>query len=336
MKRRSKNLFLLIAFLAVLIIGYFSLDYLPVSTGEEEQDSVSEAIEITEFSPEDIVSYSYENSDYAIGFDITENGYSNRADAGFPVNTDTVVSQLSKLGNLTALQLVDSTDMAEYGLDSPRVTITVTLSDGTNRSFLIGDSALFELADYLLDRENNIIYLVSQSLATAFTCSWSNLIQKEEMTKITADQIVDVSVETDELKTMYITFDEAKENPWQLTTPEGTFDGDSTAVSDALGIFSSYALKNTVEYNCTDFSKYGLATPETVVKVRYKESGETEEPEVKTLVFEFGNPNEEASENYVRINGSSYVYTMTDYYKGRISVFDPEELKYRQEDDSEL
>lgn len=332
MKKTTKKLLMLVCFLVVLIVGYFALDYLPEDTGEEEQNVVAKTIEVTEFHTEDIVSYAYQNSDYAIGFEVTDGGYVNKTDADFPVNVNALDSQLEELGNLTALQSIESADKVEYGLDSPRVTIAVTLADGTERSFQIGDSALFEAADYLLDVENDTIYLISQSLASVFTCAWSNLVQKEEMIVLTTDQIMDVTVETDGEQTMYIAYDETKEKPWQLTTPEGTFDGDSDAVTSALGKYNSYSVKSVVEYNCTDFSRYGLEEPATVVTVRYTEEEETEEATVKTLVFEFGNKNEEESGTYVRINGSPYVYTMTEYYVEGVSVFDLEELKFVPEE----
>ena len=55
---------------------------------------------------------------------------------------------------------------------------------------------------------------------------------------------------------------------------------------------------------------------------------EEESTDVKTLLFEFGSVDPETDVSYVRINGSSYVYGMSEYYAEKISVFDAEELKY--------
>ena len=328
MKKKTKQLLLLAAVLVLLVAGYFALDFIPEDAGEEGQNIVDEAIEVAEFDMEEISSYHYNNSVYEIGFSVTENGYVHADDPTFPVNTSSVATQLETLAGLTALQVIESKDKAEYGLDAPRVTISLTLSDGTERTFLIGDSALFEAGDYLLDVEKDRIYLIGQSLYTSFSTSWSSLVKKEELVMVSSNQIVDVTVETAGEQTMYICYDEAKENPWQLTTPEGTFDGDSDAVLEALGMYNSYAVGNVAEYNCADFSQYGLENPETTVTVRYNaESGE-----VRTQTFAFGNVNEEESFTYVRINHSPYVYGMTKYYKEGLSLFDLEELKYQTEE----
>ena len=175
---------------------------------------------------------------------------------------------------------------------------------------------------------------IDPSITTEFV-GYDNDVYDSKITVLTTDQIMDVTVETDGEQTMYIAYDETKEKPWQLTTPEGTFDGDSDAVTSALGKYNSYSVKSVVEYNCADFSRYGLEEPATVVTVRYTEEEETEEATVKTLVFEFGNKNEEESGTYVRINGSPYVYTMTEYYVEGVSVFDLEELKYQLEEGAE-
>lgn len=326
MKKKTKNLLLLVGLFAVLVAGYFALDLLPEDTVEEDT-VVDETVVIADFSEADITYYCYSNEEYEMGFTVTEDGYTHYKDSTFPVNTASVQAQLSALASLTALQVIESTDKAEYGLDVPKKTVALTLADGTEHTYFIGDSALFEDADYLLDVENDVIYLVESGFSAEFAVSWSSMVQQEEKITLTSDQITDVTVETAGEQTMVISYDESKEQPWQLTTPEGTFDGDSDAVTTALGAFGSYSLMETFEYNCTDLAKYGLEEPATTVTVRYTEPEGTES---KTLVFEFGAVNED-SVSYVRINGSSYVYGMSEYYTESVSVFNTEELKYQPE-----
>lgn len=345
MKKKTKHLLGMVVVMFVLLGGYFALDLLPQESGEEE-DAETETVKVADFTAEDITYYCYSNPEYDMGFYITEDGYVHYKDSSFPVNETSVSGQLSMLGTLTAMQVVEGTDKSEYGLDTPATSVAVTLTDGTERTFLIGDSALFEDGDYVLDVENNVIYLVDSSFSSKFNCSWSSMVQQEDKIKVSTDQIVDVTVQNGEAQTMYITYDETKEQPWQLTMAEGTFDGDSDAVVSALGMFSSYSLGTTMEYNCSDFSVYGLETPETVVTVRYTESTEaaenteedtlTEEktPEIKELVFEFGDTDENGAA-YVRVNGSSFVYKMTKYYTEGLSVFDVEELEYIPETEAE-
>lgn len=332
MKKKTKKLLWLVILLVVLTGGYFALDLLPENSGAEEEDAVVETVEVTDFSTEDITFYCYYNSDYEMGFYVTSDGYVHYRDEAFPVKDAGIELQLAAIGNLTALQMVEGTDKSEYGLDVPKVTVSVTLADGTEHTYFVGDSALFEDADYLLDVENNVIYLVDSDFASEFNCSWSSMVQQEDKIEISSDQILDVTVTTAGVQTLYIAYDEAKEQPWQLTTTEGIFDGDSEAVIDAISIYNSYSMGTTIEYNCTDFAQYGLDDPITTVTVRYTEEAESNASDVKTLVFEFGNVDADSMVSYVRINGSAYVYGMTEYYAEGLSVFDTEELKYRAEE----
>lgn len=344
MKKKTKHLLLLVAVFLLLLGGYFALDFLPETSGEEEETPV-ETVEITEFTAEDIAYYCYRNAEYELGFYVTEDGYVHYQDAAFPANEASVKGQLSALGNLTAIQLVEGTDKAEYGLDTPEITVAVSLTDGTQRTFLIGDSALFEDAEYVLDVEMDRIYLVGSSFSSQFSCSWSSMVQQEDKIKISSNQIVDISVQNGEMQSLNISYDETKEQPWQLITPEGIYDGDTDAVESAVAMFDTYSLGTTVEYACSDFEKYGLEPPLTTVTVRYTEtvrtenqntvdeSGEMEEAkaEIRELVFEFGMV-EEDDTTYVRVNGSSYVYQMTKYYAEGLSVFEVDELKYVPEE----
>ena len=251
MKKKTRNLLLLVVLFAVLVTGYFALDLIPEETEVEEQ--VTETVKVTGFDTEDIAFYCYSNPEYEMGFYISEGGYIHYKEEAFPASAASVEAQLEAIGNLTALQMIESTDKAEYGLDTPEITVAVTLKDGTERTFFFGDSALFEEGYYLLDVENNIIYLVDTALYLQLDCSWSSMIQQEEKVMVSSDKIMDVTVETVGTQTMHIFYDEAKEQPWQLTTAEGTFDGDSEVVVSALGAYSTYSLLSTYEYNCEDF-----------------------------------------------------------------------------------
>lgn len=174
MKKKTKNLLLLVIVLVLLAAGYVALPFM-LKESEKEEEAPAEVIAVTDFSEEDIAYYYYDNGDYEIGFFVSEDTYRHYQEEDFDVNTSTVEEQLAAIGDLTALQVVAGTEKSEYGLDQPKITVAVTLTDGTNRTFFLGDNALFEDAVYLLDVEQNIIYLVEDEFAQQFSCSWSDL-----------------------------------------------------------------------------------------------------------------------------------------------------------------
>lgn len=331
MKKKTKQLLVLVVILFLLLGGYILMGILPEEDTELEEE---ETIAITEFTMDDIASYSYKNSSYEMGFDITEDGYVQQEDPAFPVSTDSVYSQLSTLGNLYASREITGMEKEEYGLDNPETTICVTLKDGTVRHFSIGDQALFETSYYLYDEEKDKIYLVSSVQCSDFDKTWSSMVEKEEMIHPTTDRIIDVTVETDGEVVTCISYDDTLES-WQMTTADGTISADADAMLEKLGKYGSYSARTTLEYNCQDFAQYGLEPAKTKVTVRYTEDLEEEEesttePEILELVLEFGDQDENETVYYTRVNGSSYVYGFTIYYAEGLFEFDAEELMAQQ------
>ena len=185
-------------------------------------------------------------------------------------------------------------------------------------------------AYYLLDEENNKIYLVDTDIYTMFTCSWADLVQKEDLILVETDQIKEVIVENEGELAIKIHYEEGLEHPWQITTNEGTVDGDTNAVTSALAIFNSYMIRAVYEYDyeynpAISSDEYGVNYPSTVVTVTYMD-GEEE----KTLLFEFGNLRED-SYYYLRVNKSSYVYGMSSYSMKEMTEFSAESLKVIEE-----
>ena len=321
MKKKTKNLLVLAGVIAVLLIGYLAID-LFLKADEKQKEVASKAnLELVEFNVEDVSFYSYENTEYDIGFHVTGDTYVHYEDEKFPVNKTKVSSQLEALTNLKAFQEIPFTDKAEFGFDAPQVKWLLTLSDGVTRTFALGDKALLQEAYYFLDEENNKIYLVDTDIYTMFTCSWSDLVQKEDFILVGTDQIKEVTVEKDGELAIKIHYEEDLEYPWQITTKEGTVDGDTKAVTSALGIFNSYIIRAVYNYDCAEFSPYGLETPAIVTTVTYMD-----EEEEKTLVFEFGDFRDD-SYYYLRVNDSSYVYGMSSYSMKEMTGFSVESLK---------
>ncbi len=325
MKKKTKQLLILCAVFLLLLIGYELLDVWQEHQEEKETETETEEIAITDFISSEVTAYHYKNGEYEIGFTINGTDYINSEESAFPVNKTTVATQILTISNLQALQIVTNTDKSEFGLDDPEITITVLLSDGRERNFYVGDRALFEDGYYVLDVENDVIYLAEEAVYTEFTEEWSALLAMEEMQKPTADQIVELSLEKNGEQTLLLTYDETQEIPWKIVAGEEELDGDSDGISTALGVFKNYSVKSAVTYCCEDFSAYGLSPAETVVSVTYLVTEEDGEERKETLRFEFSE--EEEGIYYVRINESDYVYKMTSYYKENLTDFSAEELK---------
>lgn len=332
MKKKTKQLFVLACVMLCLLAAYLILPSL-LEREDKEEEVGQEILDVTEFATEDIASYRYKNEAYEIGFLVTEDGCVNTEDAAFPVNLTTTAGQLVELGTMTYLQIVDNTNKEDFNLANPPITMSVTLKDGSERNFAIGDPAPFDDAYYLLDVEKDIIYLVETDVYSEFATTWTTLVEREEIVSVAADQMIDVTVESDEFEPITVTYDETQEYPWQLEAQTGRYAGNAEAVLEKLGIYSSYIFRYVYEYDVQDLSKYGLTEPSTTVTVRYyeKDANGALTDEVNTLVLEFGSQNVEDDIYYARMNGSSYVYGMSTSYTQKVAQYVVEELKMTSE-----
>ncbi|MGN0505649.1 MAG: DUF4340 domain-containing protein [Lachnospiraceae bacterium] len=335
MKKKTKQLLLLVAVLVLMIGAYATTIFLQNRAEEKaaEQEKETEPLQdVTEFSVSDIASYHYMSPQTELGFLVTEEGYVNDEDENFPVNSACVEGQLTAIGDLTCLQVIGNGEKEDFGVTEPQITIQVVLKDGTKRSFAVGDKALFDDNYYLLDVEKDTVYLIDSTIYSEFTIAWSAMVQKESTVSVSTDQILDVTVESAVFEPFYVTYDELQEVPWSFTTSQGTFAADTDAMLDKLSIYSTYVFKTVYEYDCKEFAQYGLKEPQTTLTVRYyvKDAEGNLTEEIRSLVMEFGNQAEDGT-YYVRMNGSSFVYGMSETYTEKLASFDASELKNQEE-----
>ncbi|MDD4414073.1 MAG: DUF4340 domain-containing protein, partial [Oscillospiraceae bacterium] len=84
-----------------------------------------------------------------------------------PINTTDIDSLASSLANLTAIRKVsdDSLKKADFGLDKPRATATVTYHDDSVISIELGDEAAGDSGSYLRLGDDDAIYLIDTMFA---------------------------------------------------------------------------------------------------------------------------------------------------------------------------
>ena len=126
------------------------------TTVEEENDDSAEAdTEASEESTEESAEESTEDS--------TE------AESGYEVNSGTANQILEKLASLSCTNEIDSvTDMEQYGLDEPVMTVTLTMTDGTVHTVEVGDLNSMITAYYIRVDDGNTVYTMSTSNYSLF------------------------------------------------------------------------------------------------------------------------------------------------------------------------
>lgn len=71
---------------------------------------------------------------------------------------------------------LDGSKLADYGLDKPRDTVTVTYTDKTKAIIYVGDDAPQNAGTYIKFGSNDTVYLVAKDSVSAFDYGLTDLI----------------------------------------------------------------------------------------------------------------------------------------------------------------
>lgn len=131
---------------------------------EENGDSAEADTEASEESTEESTEGSTEEStEDSSTEDSTED------ESGYEVNSGTANQILEKLASLSCTNEINSvTDMEQYGLDEPVMTVTLTMTDGTVHTVEVGDLNSMITAYYIRVDDGNTVYTMSTSNYSLF------------------------------------------------------------------------------------------------------------------------------------------------------------------------
>ena len=231
---------------------------------------------------------------------------------------------LGELEELTSSKTIEAPDdLAEYGLDEPECSISVTAEAETTID--IGGETSLDGLRYVSIGDGNV-YLVSSDLLTNFSCGLYDLVSKEAIPDMS--DLVSFTVETAS-GTLDI---EYLEDSGLAYTDRYTWfslaDGEYTALDnelteDLVSLVTGLSWGECVDYDADvkDLGDYGLDTPSVTVSVSYIETTEVEtnetdedgEPvyetreEEKTFNLELGSYSADGG-CYARIAGSEMIY----------------------------
>ena len=312
-RKRMLTVLVLFVLLSVLGGGYFiARRYIEKKASEEAEreagKNVTAEMDVTTFLLKDVASIEYTNEEASYGFTWVKNEgeYIGRwvrmGMEDFPTKDEKVQSIISGFCGLTSTTKIPAgeVELSDYGLDTPKCSAKLTLTDGTIHQFYVGNEAPYSSGYYMLEESTGDVWVVSNGIYTRLSTPELKLVQEETFPDTETENITEVTVAVrGEDKVSYI--------------PQTNEDG--TVNYPAIFYDCKKFIASTVqEYNCTDFAEYGLDDPYVTVTVHYMENVKDAEgnvtQEMRTMTAEIGNRT--VSDNYfVRINGSPYVYIMT-------------------------
>lgn len=180
MKRRSK-LIMACAVTITLVIIYSVMFY--YSTEDNGSSDGAEFIQVFATPRDDVVQilWTYKGHDYSIKRD------SKSSDWYCPDRSDVLINQNEASTMLACVYSViadsdfnpSGNSLDEYGLETPEVSVTITLTDGSLHSFGMGSYNSFSSSYYMSYSGSDNIYLTSDPMTSKFSHTIDDITTSE-------------------------------------------------------------------------------------------------------------------------------------------------------------
>jgi len=292
--KRAKRIYMLLGILAVACIGTF----LVIHT-EEKKEQIKNSDEIVlEVSSDSVTSLSWEYEDTGLAFHKGDSWLYD-GDEAFPVSEEKVAELLSGFEAFGVSFIIENVeDYAQYGLDEPVCTISLSTED-ESYEILLGDYSAMDSRRYVSIGDGNV-YLAAEDPFEDFEIELKDMIRHDEtpafdsVTGITFAGGESYSVTYEENSTVtycaddvYFTQTDGKNLPLDTSRLDSYLDG-----------ISSLGLTDYVTYNATEeeLQSYGLDDPELSVTVDYTCENEDGETVSDTFVLHVSRDPEERKE----------------------------------------
>ena len=276
MKKKTVKLVSAVVVLGVLCAAYEGVNFYVTSQEEKETEENDTSVDLVSLEADDITAVSFTADQDNVEFDKKDDTWTEKSDANFPVNQDTVDSAVKGVASLTADQEIsDVEDMSQYDLDNPQNTITLTTADG-DTSLQIGMESSNNQYYVKKEDDDKNVYLVSSSSIEPFMGTLYDFAESGTFPSVTSATITDVKVDKEN---GYELTQDADNLFWNVSDGKTTEKADTTKAGTVTSAIGSLAYDKFVDYNCTDDSKYGFDNPYAVITVKYTEEEAVESDE---------------------------------------------------------
>ena len=351
MKKKTVKLVSAVVVLGVVSGAYVGVNSYVSSQEKKESEAEDTSVELTSLDTDNITSVAFTAGQDKVEFDKKDDTWSEKGDADFPVNQDTLNTAVGGVASLSAAQEIsDVEDLSEYDLDSPQNEITLTTDDG-DTVLQIGMENESTSQYYVRKSDDDKkVYLVDSSAVEPFMGTLYDFAESGTFPSVTSSTITEVKVDKED---GYELTQDPDNLFWNVSDGKTSEKADTDKAGTVTSAIGSLAYDSFVDYNCTDDSKYGFDDPYAVITAKYteeetveddsedtsettnetntdsedessadsdakKDSSDTEddskEAETETVEKEITIcvGNETGSDRYVKVDDSKEVYTITE------------------------
>ncbi|MDE7312451.1 MAG: DUF4340 domain-containing protein [Eubacterium sp.] len=181
-KRQILQLGLLLALILALAGAVFGIrTYHDRQEEKQAQEAEAATVTLTAFQPESVTAVSYDCSGTQYTFEKEDGEWKSKDLPEMELDQEAFAQFLEQAGAITSDTKVQAQEGESYGFDEPVRTVSITTKNGTS-SLIFGMKNEMLNQYYVKTSENSQIYLVEESVYTAFEKTPEEFEQVEEQT----------------------------------------------------------------------------------------------------------------------------------------------------------
>mgnify|MGYP003518070073 FL=1 len=184
MKKQKIQMLVIVVILLLCIVAYFLAPRYAKQQERRDKDSETQGqVNLTVIDPNDVDAFSYIADGTTYSYTKNKDTWTCENDTSLKMDADSIATLLGNLKKITAAEAIDDYDsIADYGLDQPQNTITVTCGNETT-TIDIGDYNEMLQEYYIKISGDDKIYLADSTLKDAFSKKPDTMVQQEESTE---------------------------------------------------------------------------------------------------------------------------------------------------------
>lgn len=322
--KKSKKLILVFAIFIVLVAAYIALtkikdkDEKQQNTTVDNQPTIEDKITLYELDYTQISSMKVHNENGEFTFSYKDGVWVYEEDNQVPLNQTQLETMAKTISSVVAKQIVEENaqDLSMYGLSNPKISVTVSISTGEEKTLNIGDTAIEQMR-YIAEKGSNKVYITKTDFEYRFNFTLTDIIEVASWPKITDSGLSYIKIaqsgkEAIELFHEGDDGDKSDFSDWYIIKPyQQTYGVSGASITELVNKLSSMFLYQCVDISPEDLSVYGLDEPILEFEAKYyttTDDGVVTQEE-NTIHLMFGSQNEDEY-YYVKLSDKDSVYTI--------------------------
>lgn len=182
MKRGVKLLLLLGALALCALAGALLARWNAANEAAEQAAAARTSTPLLPIQRGELAAMRYTYAGNTVSLKLERGTWSLADDADFAVDQTAASTMAGALTALSASRAFSGgSDLAQYGLEQPTLTVTAEAADGETHTYALGDMSSVTYEYYLAADGEQTVYLVDAALKNAFSLTRADLAQKDDI-----------------------------------------------------------------------------------------------------------------------------------------------------------